>query len=159
MSKIVTIPTDGGNPFVVILGGVKYVYKPGETVEVPDGVALEIEEWERWHEKYYVPTQPPFDDDDAGGGAVASSVEPMEDDIPKVFFGGALQQTKDEAVVPFRYISKTEDISGYAEIKAQGNSTMRFPKKNQTVKMYKDAACEEKLKVDFKGWGKQSKHC
>ncbi|MBQ3178191.1 MAG: CotH kinase family protein [Clostridia bacterium] len=86
-------------------------------------------------------------------------VEPAEDDIPKVFFGGALQQTKDEAVVPFRYISKTEDISGYAEIKAQGNSTMRFPKKNQTVKMYKDADCTEKLKVDFKGWGKQNKHC
>lgn len=60
MSKIVTIPTDGGNPFVVILGGVKYVYKPGETVEVPDGVALEIEEWERWHEKYYGENVPPF---------------------------------------------------------------------------------------------------
>ena len=60
MSKIVTIPTGGGNPFVVILGGVKYVYKPGETVEVPDGVALEIEEWERWHEKYYGENEPPF---------------------------------------------------------------------------------------------------
>lgn len=60
MSKIVTIPTDGGNPFVVILGGIKYVYKPGETVEVPDGVALEIEEWERWHEKYYGDNVPPF---------------------------------------------------------------------------------------------------
>lgn len=91
--------------------------------------------------------------------AVGATVEPAEDDIPKVFFGGALQQTKDEAVVPFRYISKTQDVSGYAEIKAQGNSTMRFPKKNQTVKLYKDAACEEKLKVDFKGWGKQNKHC
>ena len=60
MSKTVTIPTDGGNPFVVILGGVKYVYKPGETVEVPDGVALEIEEWERWHEKHYGENEPPF---------------------------------------------------------------------------------------------------
>jgi hypothetical protein len=60
MSKTVTIPTGGDNPFVVILGGVKYVYKPGETVEVPDGVALEIEEWERWHEKYYGENVPPF---------------------------------------------------------------------------------------------------
>lgn len=60
MSKTVTIPTGGGNPFVVILGGVKYVYKPGETVEVPDGVALEIEEWERWHKKYYGENEPPF---------------------------------------------------------------------------------------------------
>lgn len=86
-------------------------------------------------------------------------VEPAEDDIPKVFFGGALQQTKDEAVVPFRYISETQDISGYAEIKAQGNSSMSYPKKNQTVKLYKDEACTEKLKIDFKGWGKQNKFC
>ena len=84
--------------------------------------------------------------------------EPAEDDIPKVFFGGALQQTKDEAVVPFRYISKTDDFNGYAEIKAQGNSSMNYPKKNQTVKLFKDAECTEKLKVDFKGWGKQNKH-
>lgn len=93
-----------------------------------------------------------------GSGVAVSSVEPAEDDIPKVFFGGALQQTKDEKVVPFRYISKTEDISGYAEIKAQGNSSMSYPKKNQTVKLFKDEACTEKLKVDFKGWGKQNKH-
>lgn len=85
-------------------------------------------------------------------------VEPAEDDIPKVFFGGALQQTKDAAVVPFRYISKTQDVSGYAEIKAQGNSSMSYPKKNQTVKMFKDADCTEKMKVDFKGWGAQNKH-
>ena len=87
-----------------------------------------------------------------------TSVEPAEDDIPKVFFGGVLQQTKDEAVVPFRYISKTQDISGYAEIKAQGNSSLGYAKKNQTVKMFEDAECDEKLKVDFKGWGKQNKH-
>lgn len=92
------------------------------------------------------------------GGGGGASVEPAEDDIPKVFFGGALQQTKDEVVVPFRYISKTQDISGYAEIKAQGNSSMSYPKKNQTVKLYKDAGCTEKLKVDFKGWGEQNKH-
>ncbi len=91
------------------------------------------------------------------GGNV--TVEPAEDDIPRVFFGGALQQTKTDAVVPFRYISKTEDISGYAKIKAQGNSSMSYPKKNQTVKMYKDAACTEKLKVNFKNWGKQEKYC
>lgn len=98
--------------------------------------------------------------DENGNVVIAniSTVEPAEDDIPKVFFGGALQQTKTEAVVPFRYISKTQDISGYAEIKAQGNSSMSYPKKNQTVKLFKDAGCTEKLKVDFKGWGKQNKH-
>ena len=96
---------------------------------------------------------------DSGGNADYVGVEPAEDDIPKVFFGGALQQTKDEAVVPFRYISKTEEIIGFAEIKAQGNSSMSYPKKNQTVKLFKDADCTEKLKADFKGWGKQNKFC
>jgi hypothetical protein len=71
MSKKVTIPTDGGNPFVVILGGIKYVYKPGETVDVPDGVALEIEEWKRWKDKYHGAVQPPFA---AGGGGVQSDL-------------------------------------------------------------------------------------
>ena len=92
------------------------------------------------------------------GGAV-SAVEPAEEDIPKVFFGAALPQTKDDTVMSFRYISKTEDISGYCKTKAQGNSSMSYPKKNQTVKLYKDADCTEKLEVDFKGWGRQHKFC
>ena len=95
---------------------------------------------------------------EAGEGGGHVGVEPTEDDIPKIFFGGALQQTKTDAVVPIRYISKTDDFSGYAEIKAQGNSSMSYPKKNQTVKMFADEACETKMKKDFKGWGKQNKH-
>lgn len=90
-----------------------------------------------------------------GGGG---DIEPMEDDIPKVFFDKAIPQTKDDAVTKFRYISKTQDVSGYAEFKAQGNSSMQYPKKNMTVKMYKDESLEESLKIDFKGWGKQKKH-
>lgn len=88
-----------------------------------------------------------------------SAIEPAEDDIPKVFFGSALPQLKNEAIMSFRYISKTEDISGYCKTKAQGNSSMQYPKKNQTVKLYKDADCTEKLKVGFKDWGKQNKFC
>lgn len=92
-------------------------------------------------------------------GTAIRKIEPAEEDIPKVFFGAALPQTKDDTVMSFRYISKTEDISGYCKTKAQGNSSMAHPKKNQTVKLYKDADCSEKLKVDFKGWGKQHKFC
>lgn len=95
----------------------------------------------------------------AAAGGNVSDVEPAEEDIPKVFFGGSLPQTKDDTVMSFRYISKTEDISGYCKTKAQGNSSMNYPKKNQTVKLYKDADCAEKLEVDFKGWGKQHKFC
>lgn len=91
-------------------------------------------------------------------GGTYSLIEPKDDDIPKVFFSEAIPQTKDDVVTKFRYISKTKDVSGYAEFKAQGNSSMSYPKKNVTVKMYADEALKEKLKVDFKGWGEQGKH-
>lgn len=86
-----------------------------------------------------------------------ATVEPAEDDIPKVFFGGPLQTSKTEVVVRFWYFSKTLNFDGYAEIKMQGNSSTLWPKKNQSVKLYKDAACTEKLKVNLKGWGGQNK--
>lgn len=93
-----------------------------------------------------------------GSGEDVSQVEPAYGDIPMVFFGAPLQQTKTEAISQFWYYSKTLQSSGWAKIKAQGNSTMSFAKKNQTVKLFKDAACAEKLKIDFKGWGKQNKY-
>lgn len=115
---------------------------------------------------FHVGPEPPEDpnaglwlDTDEESGGNSEQIEPMEDDIPKVFFGGALQQTKDDAVMSFRYVSKTADINCYCKTKAQGNSSMSYPKKNQTVKLYKDAECTKKLKVNFKGWGEQNKFC
>ena len=94
---------------------------------------------------------------DSGGNVDQMSVEPAKMDRPKIFFGSPLQQAKDEIVTTFSYRSETLSFDCYAGIKAQGNSTLSWPKKNQTVKLYKDAACTEKFKVDFKGWGKQNK--
>ena len=90
------------------------------------------------------------------GGIV--TIEPAQDDVPIVFFGGDLPQTKTATVMPFKYVSKTKTVSGYAKAKAQGNSSMSYPKKNQTVNMYADEALVDSLKVDFKGWGAQKKH-
>lgn len=69
-----------------------------------------------------------------------------------------MQTTKTEIICKFWYFSKTLSFSGYAKIKIQGNSTTIWPKKNQSVKLFKDAECTEKLKVDFKGWGRQNKY-
>lgn len=88
---------------------------------------------------------------------INGKAEPARGDIPKVFFGAPLQQTKDEIVTTFHYRSKTMSFDCYAKIKAQGNSTMMWPKKNQSVKLFEDAECTTKLKVNFKGWGKQNK--
>lgn len=90
------------------------------------------------------------------GGIV--TVEPAQDDVPIVFFGGDLPQTKTDTVMQFKYVSKTNTVNGYVKAKAQGNSSMGYPKKNQTVNMYADEALTESMKVDFKGWGVQKKH-
>lgn len=93
------------------------------------------------------------------GSVVVDSTEPTADDIPIIFYGKALPQTKDDTIMPFRYVSRTQDIKGYCVTKAQGTSSMSYPKKNQTTKIYADAECTEKLKIDFRGWGKQNKFC
>lgn len=46
--KKVTIPTCA-NPFVVIVNGIKYTYPAGETMEVPDDVAVVIEQHYEMH--------------------------------------------------------------------------------------------------------------
>jgi hypothetical protein len=49
MSREITIPTCMGNPVVVMINDIKYVYPAGETMEVPDEVATIIEMHEEWH--------------------------------------------------------------------------------------------------------------
>jgi len=43
MSKTITIPSDKGNPVVVVINGESYKYTAGETVTVPDKVAELLE--------------------------------------------------------------------------------------------------------------------
>lgn len=123
-----------------------------------DGDGVPDEELKEVHERIDVLEDEIADlKENGAGGAVVSSVEPAEDDIPKIFLGSPLQQTKDELVTTFSYRSKTLGFDCYAVIKMQGNSTTMWAKKNQTVKLYTDADCTEKLKIDFKAWGKQNK--
>jgi hypothetical protein len=86
-------------------------------------------------------------------------VEPEEDDIPKVFINGTIPTTKDEVSAEITYISKTLSFHAYIEIKCQGNSSMSYPKKNFTIKLFEDPEHTSKKKINFKGWGKQNKFC
>lgn len=91
-------------------------------------------------------------------GNIGNNVEPQLMDMPRIYFSeGTLPTTKTATMMRFDYYSKTNGYHGWAEIKCQGNSSMSYPKKNFTIKLYKDKAKTEKLKIDFKGWGKQSK--
>ena len=82
-------------------------------------------------------------------------LEPLEDDIPKVFIDGMIPTTKNDVLAEMTYVSKTERFHAYLEIKCQGSSSMSYDKKNFTIKMYSDEARTEKLKKVFKDWGYQ----
>ena len=92
-------------------------------------------------------------------GNLGNNVEPQNDDIPKVFFSGEKPTSKSSVHATMEYKSKTEHFKGYVDIKCQGTSSMAYPKKNYTIKMFTDSTMAKKVKKDFKGWGKQSKFC
>ena len=101
-----------------------------------------------------------YTDNEIAGVTGVSKVEPEELDMPKVFFyGDALPTTKDNVNLTMDYISNTAKFSSFVNLKCQGNSSMRYAKKNFTVTMFSDEARATKLKKDFKGWGAQSKFC
>ena len=100
-----------------------------------------------------------YTDNEIAGVTGASKVEPEASDMPKVFFNGDKPTTKTSVYATIEYKSKTENFKGYVDIKCQGTSSMNYPKKNYTIKMYTDETMVNKLKKNFKGWGNQSKFC
>lgn len=84
---------------------------------------------------------------------LTKTVEPEDDDIPKVFISGEIPTTKDDVLAEMEYISSTDRFKAYLKIKCQGSSSMEYPKKNYTVKMYSDEAREVELAKSFKDWG------
>lgn len=94
------------------------------------------------------------------GGIIVSSIEPTDNDIPRLFLSeGTLPTTKDSTTMKIEYKSKTKSFSGYADIKCQGTSSMAYPKKNFTIKVYSDVGKTTKLKQNFRNWGSQYKFC
>lgn len=85
---------------------------------------------------------------------VINSLEPSINDIPKVYFTGDISSmSKDvEKILAFSYKSNTKKINGFVKMKLQGTSSLRYPKKNFTIKMFKDEGCLTKDKHSFKEW-------
>ena len=82
-------------------------------------------------------------------------------DIPKLYLEGdisGMESKEDEREIAFRYDDGGSVVSGYAKIKVQGTSSLKYEKKNYTLKFYEDAAYDNKLNIDV-GWGPQNKYC
>jgi hypothetical protein len=71
-----------------------------------------------------------------------------------VFINGIIPTTKDDVNAELTYISKTLTFHAYITIKCQGTSSMKYPKKNFTIKLFEDAERSQKKKIGFKNWGK-----
>ena len=89
----------------------------------------------------------------------SSTIEPKDIDIPRVYINGVIPTTKDDVLAELTYVSNTETFHSYITIKCQGTSSMSYPKKNFTIKLFEDADRSIKLKKDFRGWGAQNKFC
>lgn len=94
-----------------------------------------------------------------GTPGATSSLEPGEGDLPRVYFTGTLPTSKSDGdlQLTMRYISKTADFQYPVTLKVQGSSSVNYPKKNFTLKPYKDDAYESKQKLAFKNWPAMNK--
>lgn len=86
-------------------------------------------------------------------------VEPANGDIPRLYLTGNVANTATGTTenITVQYRSKTDSFDCYGTIKVQGSSSKAYPKKNYTLKFFKDEAHETKFRYDFRGWGKQNK--
>lgn len=91
--------------------------------------------------------------------ARTSTVEPADDDIPILYLTGTIPTSKSDGNcdISVSYVSKNKEFDGYGTLKVQGNSSTQYPKKNFTLKMFKDSSHDNKLKVNFRNWGKENK--
>ena len=80
------------------------------------------------------------------------NVEPMDLDIPMIFIDGNIPVTKEDTTATLTYISNTDKFYSYITIKCQGTSSMAYPKKNFTIKLYSDSPRQTKMKRLFRDW-------
>lgn len=93
-----------------------------------------------------------------------NTIEPLLEDIPKIFFTSdtilsLVNKASGEAMCEFEYISKTKKLKCYGTVAVQGTTSATFPKKNYTLKLYKDIGKSEKEYMNLKNWGNQTKFC
>ena len=91
--------------------------------------------------------------------------------LPRIdFYGDISGMSKNEKkVLEFCYIGATnyvynnreaaKRVSGFAKVKWQGASSIKYPKKNYSINLYKDGECIEEYNTEFKtGWGEHNKY-
>lgn len=89
------------------------------------------------------------------------NLEKEDDELPKLYLEGnisAMDTKEDVRNIQVRYENGPKSFQGYAELKIQGMTSVAYDKKNYTIKLFKDDAHNNKLRVNF-GWGSENKYC
>lgn len=76
----------------------------------------------------------------------------ISDEKPLVYIDGYIPTTKQEGLATMRVESTWLNFVAYIKIKCQGSSSMEHPKKNFTVKLYKDEDRTIPLEIEIPGW-------
>lgn len=88
-------------------------------------------------------------------------IMPGELGLPILELTGSMSgmSKENEVALDLRYTSPTLNFACVALMKWQGASSVGFPKKNYTIKLYRDDTLAKKQKIDPFGWGAESKYC
>lgn len=93
-------------------------------------------------------------------GFIETKKTGIEQNIPTVSFYGSLGGIgkKTEVKLSFSYREADDFFDGFATLKHQGHSSLKYEKKNYTVKLYDDSELENKKHIVFKNWNKEYKY-
>lgn len=81
-------------------------------------------------------------------------------DLPQIMFYGDISSIgkKDLVVVKSKYRDNDTEFDGFATLKYQGHSSLKYDKKNFTVKFFEDRDCTKKKNLQFSHWNKENKY-
>lgn len=77
--------------------------------------------------------------------------------LPRVYIDGEIPTTKNDTFATLTYRDGRRSWQAYLRMKCQGNSSMSYPKKNFTIKMFEDENRSSKKKVAFDIFGSEKR--
>ena len=80
-------------------------------------------------------------------------------DIPRLCFDGDISgiDKTQQAKVRVDFLGADVQFNGYAQLKHQGHESLKYDKKNFTVKFYEDENCDQKKQFVFNDWNPENK--
>lgn len=81
--------------------------------------------------------------------------------LPRLYLEGdisGMRYKTDIRDISFTYVDGDQVTQGFATLKVQGTSSLKYDKRNFTVKLYSDEAHTDKKNLNV-GWGRQNEYC